>query len=374
MSSAFTRSHVPTPPGLKSTSDVVVPRHFHHSAPVVHLRPDNCPENSFACMVVEVVEAYARFMSLGEEKTISVTTFRKSGDGVATPTWVVPLPDGRIGFWTSSKSGKVADGASPVTGTAQLVSGGAEFDEIRSKVKAKYGVMVPISKFFNTLGHIGNGPFPYGDTGVIISVDAYGTHDRAPLPDGSTNPPSRSLVMAHISTLDYAMEAPQRHVGQPFPSPTRTPRFLLRGQGAVKASVDGAWFPWTTNVTAELHDLISALSLRLGPIARVAFDWNTISSAQRRIDEVDGLEVRGPYPGQPHDLMYLDDIYGRQLVLMMIPPYTDPDRAYEVMRRLVDPVRSETYRVHLSGLMVLVTTISGAFPQVSAWARQLDSL
>ncbi len=105
--------------------------------------------------------------------------------------------------------------------------------------------------------------------------------------------------MAHISTLDYAMEAPQRHVGQPFPSPTRTPRFLLRGQGAVKASVDGAWFPWTTNVTAELHDLISALSLRLGPIARVAFDWNTISSAQRRIDEVDGLEVRGPYPGQP---------------------------------------------------------------------------
>ncbi|MFW3370850.1 pyridoxamine 5'-phosphate oxidase family protein [Rhodococcus qingshengii] len=45
-------------------------------------------------------------MSLGEEKTISVTTFRKSGDGVATPTWVVPLPDGRIGFWTSSKSGK----------------------------------------------------------------------------------------------------------------------------------------------------------------------------------------------------------------------------------------------------------------------------
>ena len=143
-------------------------------------------------MVVEVVEAYARFMSLGEEKTISVTTFRKSGDGVATPTWVVPLPDGRIGFWTSSKSGKakrlrnnprvsvvpcnnrgkVADGSSPVTGTAQLVSGGAEFDEIRSKVKAKYGVMVPISKFFNTLGHIGNGPFPYGDTGVIISVDA----------------------------------------------------------------------------------------------------------------------------------------------------------------------------------------------------------
>ncbi|WP_052740946.1 pyridoxamine 5'-phosphate oxidase family protein [Rhodococcus erythropolis] len=102
------------------------------------------------------------------------------------------MPDGRIGFWTSSKSGKakrlrnnprvtvvpcnnhgkVADGSLLVAGTAHLVSGGPEFDEIRSKVNAKYGVMVPISKSFNTLGHIGNGPFPYGDTGVIISVDA----------------------------------------------------------------------------------------------------------------------------------------------------------------------------------------------------------
>ncbi|MDV8011670.1 pyridoxamine 5'-phosphate oxidase family protein [Rhodococcus sp. IEGM 1241] len=78
------------------------------------------------------------------------------------------LPDGRIGFWTSSKSGearrlrnnprvtvvpcnnsgKVADGSLLVAGTARLVSGGPEFDEIRSKVNAKYGVMVPISKFF----------------------------------------------------------------------------------------------------------------------------------------------------------------------------------------------------------------------------------
>ncbi|WP_251012449.1 hypothetical protein [Rhodococcus erythropolis] len=44
-------------------------------------------------------------------------------------------------------------------------------------------------------------------------------------------------------------------------------------------------------------------------------------------------------------MTYLGDIYARQLVLMMLPPCTDPDRAYEIMRRLVDPGRSETYRV-----------------------------
>ena len=142
-------------------------------------------------VATSVEQEYARSMSLGEEKTISVTTFRKSGDGVVTPTWVVPLSDGRIGFWTSSKSGKakrlrnnpqvtvvpcnsrgkVTPGAVPVRGVATLVRSGSDFDEIQSKVKAKYGVMVPISRFFNVLGHIGKGSFPYGDVGVVVTLE-----------------------------------------------------------------------------------------------------------------------------------------------------------------------------------------------------------
>ena len=30
--------------------------------------------------------------------------------------------------------------------------------------------MVSMSRFFNTLGHLGKGPFPYGDVGVVISL------------------------------------------------------------------------------------------------------------------------------------------------------------------------------------------------------------
>jgi len=36
-------------------------------------------------------------------------------------------------------------------------------------VRAKYGFMVGMSRFFNTLGHIGKGPFPYGDVGVVVT-------------------------------------------------------------------------------------------------------------------------------------------------------------------------------------------------------------
>ena len=128
-------------------------------------------------------------MGLSDEKYIAVTTFRKNGSSVSTPTWIVSLDEGRVGFWTSSASGKykrlrnnpnivvqpsdargrVKDGSSPVEGTVELATSGADFDTIQSKVRAKYGAMVPISRLFNTLGHIGKGKYPYGDVGVVIT-------------------------------------------------------------------------------------------------------------------------------------------------------------------------------------------------------------
>jgi uncharacterized protein len=129
-------------------------------------------------------------MDIGDEKYVATTTFRKSGTAVPTPTWIVPLGAGRVGFWTSSASGKykrlrnnprvtlqpsdsrgkVKVGTTPVEGTVQLVTSGPDFDAVQSKVRGKYGVMVSISKFFNTLGHLARGRFPYGDVGVIVTL------------------------------------------------------------------------------------------------------------------------------------------------------------------------------------------------------------
>ncbi|MGO8959924.1 MAG: PPOX class F420-dependent oxidoreductase [Streptosporangiaceae bacterium] len=129
-------------------------------------------------------------MSISDVKYVSSTTYRKSGTAVSTPTWIVPLDGGRVGFWTSSRSGKykrlqnnpkitmqpsdargrAKDGTAPVEGTVQLTTSGADFDAIQSKVRAKYGFQVPMSRFFNTLGHLGKGKFPYGDVGVVITL------------------------------------------------------------------------------------------------------------------------------------------------------------------------------------------------------------
>lgn len=128
-------------------------------------------------------------MPIGDEKYVASTTYRKSGTAVPTPTWIVGLDGDRLGFWTSSASGKYkrlrndprialqpsdargrAKAGSPViAGTAQLVISGADFDAIQHGIRAKYGAMVHLTHLLNTLGHLGRGRFPYGDVGVIIT-------------------------------------------------------------------------------------------------------------------------------------------------------------------------------------------------------------
>src|SRR5215469_3681033 len=107
-------------------------------------------------------------MTIGDEKYVAATTFRKSGTPVPTPTWIVPLDAGRVGFWTSSASGKykrlrnnpritlqpsdargnVKAGTTPAEGIVRLVTSGPDFDAVQGKVRAKYGVMVGLSKLF----------------------------------------------------------------------------------------------------------------------------------------------------------------------------------------------------------------------------------
>ena len=129
-------------------------------------------------------------MAISDEKYVRTTTYRKSGAAVSTPTWIVDLDGGRVGFWTSSKSGKykrlsnspritlqpsdgrgnVKAGTTPLEGTANLSTSGTDFDAVQSKVRAKYGFMVPVSNFFNMLGHLGKS-FPYGDVAVVVTLD-----------------------------------------------------------------------------------------------------------------------------------------------------------------------------------------------------------
>jgi uncharacterized protein len=128
--------------------------------------------------------------SISQEKYVSVATFRKTGAAVATAAWIVPLDGGQVGVLTSSASGKakrlrnnpsvtlqpsdvrgrVKTGTTSVTGTVELVTSGPYFEAITSRVKTKYGLMVPIMRLVDSVRHLGQGRFPYADTGMVITL------------------------------------------------------------------------------------------------------------------------------------------------------------------------------------------------------------
>ena len=131
-------------------------------------------------------------MELADEKYLLFTTYKRSGDAVATPVWAVALDAGKIGFWTSSGSGKakrlahtpkvtvqpcdargkIKAGTSPATGTAKVVSG-PELEGIRARIVDKYGFMTKITKLLGTIGGIvKRNKIPYGDRGVVVTLDS----------------------------------------------------------------------------------------------------------------------------------------------------------------------------------------------------------
>ncbi len=91
---------------------------------------------------------------------VSFTTFRRTGTPVATPVWIAPLPDGRLGFTTCGTSGKVkrlrhtprvtlqpcdmrggVDDAAPVVeATAQVHTDPETMQLVQEAIKGKYGL------------------------------------------------------------------------------------------------------------------------------------------------------------------------------------------------------------------------------------------
>jgi PPOX class probable F420-dependent enzyme len=130
-------------------------------------------------------------MALTDEKYMAFTTYRKNGDAVSIPTWLTPVSDGRIGFWTAMGTGKtkrlrnnpqvavqpsdvrgrVKEGTAPRSGSAEMVQSGRLFDEVKASINAKYGFMPKITKLLAKLGPQGRKGLTYADTVVLVTLE-----------------------------------------------------------------------------------------------------------------------------------------------------------------------------------------------------------
>jgi hypothetical protein len=120
--------------------------------------------------------------------------------------------------------------------------------------------------------------------------------------------------------------------------PEHTPRLRLKPKAPQSGHVDGAWWPHSDDLAAELPDLLAVLSVRLGRIDRVLYNFDEWAKPPSRKLETGGRRVRlDGYGRQPTNTIEVLGLYGNRIALLVVPPNTDPDRAHEAMMTAAAP-------------------------------------
>ena len=136
--------------------------------------------------------------------------------------------------------------------------------------------------------------------------------------------------------------------GQPHNGPHETPRLRLKRKAPVTGYVDGAWWPHSDDLAAELPDLLAVLSVRLGDVSRVMYNRSEWATAPRKL-RVDNQVVRlDGYDRQPAHTMGVVDSVGDNINLLVIPAQTSPGDAHDVMTAAAAPDDASSVKILLA--------------------------
>lgn len=145
-----------------------------------------------------------------------------------------------------------------------------------------------------------------------------------------------------IATEQSTAAAQSRSETDRRPPPEHTPRLRLKPKAPHTGYVDGAWWPHSDDLTAELPDLLAVLSVRLGRIDRVLYKVSDWAQAPAK-PSIGGTSVHlDGYRLQPPNTVEVLGLGMDRIVLLVVPPHTDPDRAHAAMMAAAAPTDEST--------------------------------
>lgn len=119
--------------------------------------------------------------------------------------------------------------------------------------------------------------------------------------------------------------------------PENTPRLRLKPKAPISGHVDGAWWPRSDDLSNELPDLLAVLSVRLGPVERVMYHLPEWATMPARLN-TGGRAVRlDGFNRQPANTIEVLGLGREKVLLLVVPPHTDPDLAHEAMMAAAAP-------------------------------------
>lgn len=118
-----------------------------------------------------------------------------------------------------------------------------------------------------------------------------------------------------------------------IPTPqTRQPlRLRLKPAGSTSGYVDGAWWPRSRDLAAELPALAQVLAVRLGSVWRVVFALTSWDPAPRRV-RFDGHPVRlEGFHSQDENVISVVSLDRQRIRLLVIPPNVSETVSHDAM-------------------------------------------
>jgi Family of unknown function (DUF5994) len=127
-------------------------------------------------------------------------------------------------------------------------------------------------------------------------------------------------------------------------------RLALCDRDGTNAAVDGAWWPKSLDLSAELPDLVAVFGLWIGTVHRVVYDPSAWSSAPTRLIRRNEMVSLNPYRLVYRDTIYLMGTHSRDAVLFVLPPSSSGDEA----RHLLSEVSTSALPVNAGTLRQLI--------------------
>ncbi|MEV4049794.1 DUF5994 family protein [Amycolatopsis sp. NPDC049688] len=115
------------------------------------------------------------------------------------------------------------------------------------------------------------------------------------------------------------------------------PRLRLKPAAPATGYVDGAWWPSTRDLAAELPALLAALAARLGRIDRVTYHLGDWPNAPRRVTFDDNAVRLEGFRSQPSGSLTAIGWNRQRTTLLVVPPETGPDAAQHALTTAADP-------------------------------------
>ena len=124
--------------------------------------------------------------------------------------------------------------------------------------------------------------------------------------------------------------------------PENTPRLRLKPKAPITGYVDGAWWPHSDDLVTELPDLLAVLSVRLGTIDRVIYNLAEWAKAPKKLPTDRRVVRLAGYHRQPVNTIEVIGLNRNKIVLLVVPPHTDPDHAHATMMAAAAPGNAST--------------------------------